>query len=345
VIDILLWWTALSFPFGILVGHCISFGLIGPTWVDPVSARDGSSTLLKPTAIAPRFRVMKTAKAIVIEKCLSRADTALQRSWTFHNSTEALFWFRSVLKIDPQNTAAHLGSARAYQYIASQPYWYNDVRLARSAAAKALVMAEGVIPSSDAITRERALICGQVHSAVGRSDVAERFFDRGTSIDPNYSAGQYFTYFNKLFLRPGEAEILPGLQRAVELAEAEGSERRMAAAYYFKGFANTLFGNYHEAIQDLKRSMTNSPKYGSANLAMIAATALAGDWETYKAVRSFKMAYPDFNSDLLDYMWLERSSSDEYHRLAKPLVQVVKTTLGDGGNDIAEYWRNQFLRR
>jgi tetratricopeptide (TPR) repeat protein len=329
VIDILLWWAALSFPLGILVGHCISFGLIGPTCVDPVSACDGSSTLQKPTAIEPRFQVVNTAKAIIIEKCLLRADIALQRSWTYRNSTEALFWFRSVLKIDPQNTAARLGSARAYQYIGSQPYWHNDVRLAMSAAAKALVMVEQVMPSSDTTARERALICGQVHSAVGRSDVAERFFDRGTSIDPNYSAGQYFTYFNKLFLRPREAEILPGLQRAVELAEAEGSERRMAAAYYFKGFANTLFGNYHEAVQDLKRSMTNSPKYGSANLAMIAATALAGDPETHTTVRSFKRAYPDFNLDLLDYMWLERSSSDEYHRLAQPLVQVVKTTLGD----------------
>jgi tetratricopeptide (TPR) repeat protein len=313
---ILLWWTALSFPLGILVGQCISFGMDGPPRFGPVFARTGSPVLRKPTATEP------------IEKWLSLAETALQRSWAFRNSTEALFWFHSVLKVDPQNTAARLGSARAYQYVASQPYWHNDVHLARSAAAEALAMAEQVIPSSARVARERALVCGQVHSAMGRSDVAERFFDKGNSIDPDYSPGQYFTYFNRLFIRPREADILPGLQRAVELAEAEGSERRMAAALYFKGFANTLFGNYHEAIQDLKRSMTNSPKYGSANLALIAAAALAGDPETYRAVRSFEGAYPDFKPELLDYMWLERSASDEYRRLAQPLVQVVRTQLG-----------------
>jgi len=316
MIAIFLWWTALSFPLGILVGQYIRVGMNGPPRFAPVFARTGTPALWKPTAIEP------------IEKCLSLADTALQRSWTFPNSTEALFWFNAVLKVDPQNTAARLGSARAYQYLVSQPYWHNDVRLAKGAAAKALDAVEQIIPSSDTIACEQALVCGQVHSAMGRSDVAERFFDKANSIDPDYSASQYFTYFNRLFTRPREADILPGLQRAVELAEEEGSKRRMAAALYFKGFANTLFGNYHEAIQDLKRSMMNSPKYGSANLALIAAAALTGHRGTARTVRSFKAAYPDFKLDLLDYMWLERSSSDEYRRLAQPLVQVVKTKLG-----------------
>lgn len=316
MLDILLWWTALSFPLGILVGQCISFGM-----------NDLPPVLRRPAALEPRFRFVNTARTTVIKKCLSQADKALQRSWTFHSSTEALFWFQSVLKIDPQNTAARLGSARVYQYVASQPYWHNNVRLAKSAAAKALAVAEQVIPSSDTVARERALVCGQVHSAMGRSDIAERFFDKANSIDPDYSAGQYFTYFNKLFIRPKEADILPGLQRAVELAGAEGSKRRMAAALYFKGFANTLFGNYHEAIEDLKRSMTNSPNYGSANLALIAAAALTGHGGTHETVRSFKAACPDFQPDLLDYMWLERSASDGYRRLAQPLVQVVKAEL------------------
>ena len=316
MINILLWWTALSLPLGVLLGQCISFGM-----------SDLPPVLRKPAAIEPRFHFVNTARTTIIEKCLSLADTALQRNWTFHNSTEALFWFNAVLKVDPQNTAARLGSARAHQYVASQPYWHNDVRLAKSAAAKALDVAEVIIPFSDTVARERALVCGQVHSAMGRSDIAERFFDKANSIDPDYSTGQYFTYFNKLFIRPREADILPGLRRAVDLAEAEGSERRMAAALYFKGFANILFGNYHEAIEDLKRSMTNSPNYGSANLALIGAAALAGHRATHKTVRSFKAAYPDFKPDLLDYMWLERSSSDEYRRLALPLVQVVKTEL------------------
>jgi len=327
MIDILVWWTALSFPLGILVGHCFSFGLIGSTWIDPASACNGSPVLQKPTAIEPRFRIVNTAKAVVIEKWLSQAEIELRRDWTFHNSTEALFWFHSVLKIDPQNVTARLGASRAYQYVVSQPYWHNDWRITKSAAAKALAMSQPVISFSETAALARALICGQLHSAMGRSDVAERFFDLGSSIDQDYSEGQYFTYFNKLFIRPREADILPGLQRAVELAETEGNKRRMAAALYFKGFANTLFGNYHQAIRDLKRSMANTPKYGSANLALIGATALAGRPETSTTVRYFTGAYPDFNPGLLDHMWLERSSFDEYRRLAQPLVQVVKTKL------------------
>lgn len=144
MIDILVWWTALSFPLGILVGQCISFGMNGLP--GPAFARTGSAVLRKPTAVERRFRAEKPDRTTVIEKWLSRADIALQRSWAFHNSTEALLWFHSVLRVDPQNTAARLGSARAYQYVASQPYWHNDVRLARSAAADALAMAEQVTP-------------------------------------------------------------------------------------------------------------------------------------------------------------------------------------------------------
>src|SRR5262249_25638036 len=106
--------------------------------------------------------------------------------------------------------------------------------------------------------------------------------------------------------------ILSGLNEAVELAEAEGSLRRLAAALYFRGFANTVFSNYHEAIKDLRRSMANNPGYGSANLALIAAAALARHKETYKAVRCFKTRYPNFNANILDYMWVDRSSCAEY---------------------------------
>ena len=270
---------------------------------------------------------MNTARTTVIEKCLSLADTALQRRWTLHNSSEALFWFSSALKVDPQNIAARLGSARAYQYIASQPCWHNDVHLAKSAAAKALAMVERVVARSDTAARERVLICGQIYSAIGRSDVAQKYLDNGIDIDPDYSAGQYFASFNRLFIRPSEDDILPGLHNAVAMAEVEGHERRLAAALYFKGFANALFGNYRDAIKDLTRSMASSPKYGSANLALIAAAALAGHHDTYKTVRSFKAAYPNFNQDILDYMWMDRSSSDKYRRLAQPLVQIVKTKL------------------
>jgi tetratricopeptide (TPR) repeat protein len=275
---------------------------------------------------------MNNAKYTVISRCLSLAKAALESRWTFHNSTEAMFWFRSVLKVDPENATARLGSARVYQYVASQPWWHNNVSLAKSAASKALAMLdEPVRTESVAESREKALVCGQIYSAIGQTSIAKRYLNEGISIDPGYSTGLYFLHFNDIFIDPRGGHILPGLNEAVEIAEAEGSQRRLAAALYFRGFANTLFSNYQEAIRDLKRSMTINPGYGSANLALIAATALARHKQAYKVVSFFKERYPNFDRDILDYMWMDRSSCSEYHRVVRPMVEIVKARLGGEG--------------
>jgi tetratricopeptide (TPR) repeat protein len=272
---------------------------------------------------------MNNAKHTVVSRCLSLANTALASSWTFHNSTEALFWFRSVLKVDPQNATARLGSARVGQYIASQPFWHNNVCVAKSAASKALAMLEEPLRRYNAVeAREQALLYGQLYSAIGRSALAKRYLSESISIDPGYSPGRYFLHFNNIFIDPRDDRILPGLDEAVELAEAEGSQRRLAAALYFRGFANTLFSNYYEAIKDLKRSMIINPGYGSANLALIAAAALARHTETYKVVRYFKERYPNFSLDIVDYMWVDRSSCTQYQRFVRPIVEVVKVKIG-----------------
>jgi tetratricopeptide (TPR) repeat protein len=271
---------------------------------------------------------MNNAKDTIISQCLSLANTALGSCWTFHNATEALFWFRSVLKIDPQNVTARLGSARVYQYIASQPWWHNDVSLAKRAASKALAMLdEPIRPRNVVEARENMLVCGQICSAIGQSNVAERYLNQGITIDPGHSSGHYFLHFNSIFVNPRGDRILSGLNEAVELAEVEGSQRRLAAALYFRGFANTLFSNYHDAIKDLKCSIANNPGYGSASLTLIAATALAKHKDTYKAVRYFKERYPNFSGDILDYMWVDRSTCTEYRRLVRPIVEIVKVKL------------------
>jgi tetratricopeptide (TPR) repeat protein len=275
---------------------------------------------------------MNNAKDTIISQCLALANKALGSSWSFHNSSEALFWFGSVLKVDPQNAAARLGSARVYQYIASQPWWHNDVSLAKSAASKALAMLEEPIrPRSVEESREKALVCGQIYSAIGQPNVAKRYLNEGITIDPVHSSGHYFLHFNNIFIDPKSDRILIGLNEAVELAEAGGSQRRLAAALYFRGFANTLFSNYHEAIKDLKRSMANNPGYGSANLALIAAVSLARRKETYNVVRCFKERYPNFSTDVLDYMWVDRSSCTKYHRFVRPIVDIVKVKLRSEG--------------
>jgi tetratricopeptide (TPR) repeat protein len=272
---------------------------------------------------------MNNAKHTIISQCLSLANTALERSWTFHNSTEALFWFSSTLKVDPQNATARLGSARVYQYIASQPWWHNNVSLAKSAASKALTILEEPFKTYNVVeSREQALIRGQIYSAIGQSNIAQRYLNEGITTDPLYSTGHYFLHFNNIFISPRDDHILSGLNEAVELAEAEGSQRRLAAALYFRGFANTLFSNYQGAIKDLRHSMAINPGYGSANLALIAAAALSRHEEAFKAVRYFKNRYPNFNHGILDYMWVDRSSCAEYHRFVRPIVEMVKVKLG-----------------
>jgi tetratricopeptide (TPR) repeat protein len=271
---------------------------------------------------------MNNAKNTIISYCLSVANATLDKGWNYHNSTEALFWLRQALQVDPKNATARLGAARAYQYIASQPWWHNDVALAKSAAAKALaLLEEPTWQSSVAEAGEKYVVRGQLYSLIGQPAVAQSYFDKGVTIDPGYSVGHYFLHFNNIFIDPKDDRILCGIDEAVELAEVEGGKRRLAAALYFRGFANTLCSNYHEAIRDLTRSMTINPGYGSANLALIAATALSGHRETYKAVRSFKSRYPNFGTDVLDYLWMDRSTCDEYHRFVKPMVEIVKIKL------------------
>ena len=77
--------------------------------------------------------------------------------------------------------------------------------------------------------------------------------------------------------------------------------------------------------------MTINPGYGSANLALIGATALARHKLAYKVVRFFKEKYPNFDREILDYMWMDRSSCSEYHRFVRPLVEIVKVRLGSEG--------------
>ncbi|HEV2097567.1 MAG TPA: hypothetical protein VGR45_01435 [Stellaceae bacterium] len=279
---------------------------------------------------------MNNAKHTIVSQCLSLGNKALTGRWNFHNANEALFWFRSVLTVDAQNISARLGSARAYQYIASQPWWHNDVSLARNAAVKALAMLEEPIAADNIVeSRERSLICGQLYSAIGRLDNAKRYLYEGITVDPGYSVGHYFSHFNNIFINPKNDRNLSGLDEAVALAEAEGNQRRLAAALYFRGFANTLFSNYHVAIRDLTRSVAINPGYGSANLALIAAAGLVRHKDTHKAVRYFKQRYPGFCADVLDYMWMDRSSSSEYHRLVRPMSEMAKEKLGNHGPEQA----------
>src|SRR5262249_36618973 len=134
--------------------------------------------------------MLNTAKETIIDKCLSLADTALENNWTYHYANEALFWFHHVLQIDHHHAKARLGAAKACQYIVSQPWWHNDLSLARGAAGKALAAVDAPFGPRDA--NEQDLAKGQIYSAIGQPHLAEKHFTNALSRDSKYSPTNYF---------------------------------------------------------------------------------------------------------------------------------------------------------
>jgi len=144
------------------------------------------------------------------------------------------------------------------------------------------------------------------------------------SIDPEFSPGHYFANFNMLFINP-KNDIRPGLRKGIELAEQQKNTRQLAAACYFSGFTNTLYGEYDAAMLDLKRSLKLNPGYGSAHLALIAAASLSKRADTFRAARSFMEKHPDFDRSILNYMWLDRSRAQGYRQLLSPMLGTLQT--------------------
>jgi tetratricopeptide (TPR) repeat protein len=258
-----------------------------------------------------------------LHKCLALAKAARDRKWDLSASNEALFWFQLALTIDHHNVTALAGSARIYQYILSQPWWHNNQRVTNGAFARAiqLLRRANELDPDDAIV---SATVGEVYSAVGKGEIADENFERAIALNPAYPPAHYFIHYNKLFLRP-EVDVRPGIRKGIALAEQQQNQRQIAAAYYFSGFANTLYGEYGTAIRDLKKSLNMNPGYGSAHLALIAAAVLSKRSDTFRCIRTLRDRYPDFKSGTLDYMWLKRSRSDEYRHLVSPMLSAIKT--------------------
>ena len=261
--------------------------------------------------------------ATALRKCLSFANAASARKWDLFASNEALFWFQLALSIDNRNIEALIGSATLYQYILSQPLWHNNLRIIDGAFAKGIQLlrrANELSPHDATIYAAK----GAIYSAVGKTEIADEYFEQAISLNPQYSPGHYFLNFNKLFVNPKNDARL-GIRRGIELAEQQRNIRQMAAAYYFSGFANTLYGEYDTAMHDLKESLKINPGYGSAHLTLIAAASLSKRADTFRAVRSFRERHSGFNVDILNYMWLDRSRARGYRELLSPMLSAVKT--------------------
>ena len=77
-------------------------------------------------------------------------------------------------------------------------------------------------------------------------------------------------------------------------------------------------------MRDLKESLKMNPGYGSAHLALIVAASLSKHPDAFRAIKSFRDKHPNFNSDILNYMWLERSQVHGYRELLSPILSAVK---------------------
>jgi hypothetical protein len=142
-------------------------------------------------------------------------------------------------------------------------------------------------------------------------------------LDPKFAPAHYFANFNSLFISPND-DVRPGIRKGIDLAERQKNTRQMAAAYYFNGFVNTIYGEYDSGIQDLKRSLRLNPGYGSAYLTLIAAASLSKYADTFRAVRSFRDKHPSFNEKILNYMWSDRSHVRRYRELLSPVLRAVQ---------------------
>jgi tetratricopeptide (TPR) repeat protein len=258
-----------------------------------------------------------------LQKCLTFGNAASARKWDLSSSNEALYWFQLALSIDHRNVEALVGAATVYQYILSQPWWHNNLRIINGAFAKSIRLlrrANELDPHDAAIYTTM----GAVYSAVGKAEIADEYFQQAITLNSEFAPAHYFLNFNTLFVSP-EDDVRFGIRKGIELAEQQKNTRQMAAALYFSGFANTLYGQYDDAIQDLKKSLNLNPGYGSAHLALITAATLSKHADAFRAARSFRDKHPDFNEDILNYMWLDRSRVHAYSQLLSPMLGALKT--------------------
>jgi tetratricopeptide (TPR) repeat protein len=261
--------------------------------------------------------------ATALHKCLLFANAASARKWDLFASNEALFWFQLALSIDHRNVEALIGSATLYQYILSQPLWHNNLRIINDAFAKGIKLlkrASELNPHDATVYTAK----GAIYSAIGKAEIADEYFQKAISLNSEFAPAHYFVNFNTLFINPKD-DIRPGIRKGIDLAEQQKNTREMAAAYYFSGFANALYGEYDAAIRDLKNALNLNPGYGSAHLALIAAASLSKHADAFRAVKSFKNKHPNFNENILNYMWLDRSRVHGYRQLLSPMLGILKT--------------------
>src|SRR5262249_41129262 len=148
-----------------------------------------------------------------LRQCLSYGNAASARKWELSASNEALYWFQLALSIDHCNVEALVGSATIYQYILSQPWWHNNLRVINGAFARGiqLLRRANELKPHDAIIYTTM---GAIYSAIGKAEIADEYFQRALLFNTEYAPAHYFLYFNELFLIPQD-DIRSGIRNGI----------------------------------------------------------------------------------------------------------------------------------
>lgn len=253
---------------------------------------------------------------IGVSECLSRAATALRGRVTPELTAEAQSWLLGALARDPRNVESLTGLARTCQHVVSQPWW-GDPRavavssdLGREAAAIALALAPG---NADAHS-----IQGMLLSAAGELEEAGRAFERALAADRTLGIAHGFAGYNGAFLGHAD-QTMAAVERAMRFDE---SDRRHSIFLFFGGFAELLLGRTEAAIALLDKSLERNPRYGGAQLFLMAAQSMAGNsGGATRLAASFHAQYPEYRSSAFEQLWLSRSTSDVYRAQIGPVFE------------------------
>ena len=269
---------------------------------------------------ASRRASVSAAAALGVNECLCRAKTALSGEMRAEHTAEAQRWFLAALARDPRNTEALVGLARTCQQLVSNPWW-GDCRaavvasdLGREAVALALELAPGHAWAK--------CTQGMLYSAAGQLAEAARAFEQALAMDHDLGLAHGHAGYNAA-LRGHADETLPAVERAMIL---DRTDRRHSIFFFFGGFAELLLGRTEAAITLLEKSLERDPRYGAAQMFLMAALSLIGrPGEAAQLAQSFRAQYPEYPANAFEQLWLSRSASATYRAQVQPLFEKMRS--------------------
>jgi DNA-binding SARP family transcriptional activator/TolB-like protein len=254
-----------------------------------------------------------------VNECLSRGASALSGEVRAELTVEAQRWYLAALARDPRNVDALTGLAMTCQQLVGQPWWGDPHAVAassdlgREATAIALDLAPGHATAK--------CIQGMLYSAAGQLADAAGAFSQALEMDPEFGVAHAFAGYNEAFL--GRAEkTLPAAERAMRL---DPMDRRHSIWYFFGGFAELLQGHVDNALLLLEKSLQRNPRYGSAQLFLMAALSRLGRRnEAARAAALFRQQYPEYPPNAFEQLWLLRSPSAVYRAQIGPVFEQLR---------------------